>query len=114
VDDPAKLGVQADREISDPANPLFVSAGTIWETSIKAGLGKLSLSLPFDEWMQKAMGDPGAVVLDMTIAHAAAQARLPGRADPFDRLLAAQSIVEQLTVVSNDAGLDEYGIRRLW
>jgi PIN domain nuclease of toxin-antitoxin system len=82
--------------------------------SIKVGLGKLTLSLPFEEWMNKMIGDLGAAILDITIAHAATQAHLSGRGDPFDRLLAAQSIVEGLTIVSNDPGLDQYGIQRFW
>ena len=55
-----------------------------------------------------------AVIVDLTIAHAAAQTTLTGRGDPFDRLLAAQSMVDGLTVVSNDPGLDQYRIQRLW
>jgi len=114
VDDPSKLGAQAATELNDPSNELLVSAGTIWEISIKVGLGKLSLSLPFGEWINKAIADLGAAILPIQIEHADAQTQLPGRGDPFDRLLAAQSKFENVSVVSNDTQLDLYGIARLW
>lgn len=47
LDDPRKLGPRAIAVLEDPANELLVSVGTIWELSIKVGLGKLSLSLPY-------------------------------------------------------------------
>ena len=47
LDDPRRLGTRAIGVLEDPANELVVGAGTIWELSIKVGLGKLSLSLPF-------------------------------------------------------------------
>jgi PIN domain nuclease of toxin-antitoxin system len=114
VDDPSKPGVRADEVIGDPANPLLVGAGTIWEISIKVGLNKLTLSLPFGEWMSKAIADLGATIVPITIEHAAVQSQMSGRGDPFDRLLAAQSQVDELTVVSGDSGLDQYGVQRLW
>lgn len=100
VDDPSKLGPKVVAIIENPANELLVSAGTIWELAIKVGLGKLKLSLPFGQWMNQAITDLGASILPISIAHAEAQAQLPGTGDPFDRLLAAQSKVENLTVVS--------------
>ena len=59
VDDPSKLGLQAGAAIQDEANELFVGAGTIWEISIKSGLGKLTLSMPVDQWLHKAIADLG-------------------------------------------------------
>jgi len=114
VDDPSKLGPHSATELADPLNELLVSAGTIWEIAIKVGLGKLSLSLPFGQWMNNAVADLGATILPIRVEHADAQINLTGRGDPFDRLLAAQSKVEDLSVVSNDSGLDQYSVPRLW
>jgi PIN domain nuclease of toxin-antitoxin system len=115
LDDPAKLGAAAAAALQDPANELLVSAGTIWELSIKCGLTKLTLSLPFRQWMEKAITDLGLVVLPITLDHADQQAALPfHHRDPFDRLLAAQALVEGLPVVSADAVLGTYGVRRIW
>jgi len=113
ADDPSKLGPQAATELADPTNELVVSAGAIWEIAIKVGQGKLSLTMPFGEWMNKAITDLAATIL-LKIEHADAQTQLPGRGDPFDGLLAAQSNVERMVLVSNDAGLDPHGVQRLW
>ena len=91
LDDPRKLGPRAIAVLEDPANELLVSVGTIWELSIKVGLGKLSLSLPYRTWMEKALIDLALVVSPITLEIAERQMALPFRhRDPFDRLLAAQ------------------------
>ncbi len=115
VDDPSKLSPHAVAALQDPANELLVSAGTIWEISIKVGLKKLSLSLPFQQWMNKAIADLGATVLPITVEYADMQTGLPHHhRDPFDRLLVAQAMFEKLSLVSGDAIFDQYGISRLW
>ena len=115
VDDPARLGSQAALALQDAANDLLLSAATIWELSIKVGLGKLSLSLPFRQWMNQAITDLGTTILPITVEYADVQARLPDHhGDPFDRLLVAQTQVENVTLVSIDAVFDRYGINRVW
>ena len=52
IDDPSKLSVAAAMALQDPANELLLSAGTMWELSIKVALGKLTLSLPFRPWLE--------------------------------------------------------------
>jgi PIN domain nuclease of toxin-antitoxin system len=115
VDDPTKLSSHAAKAIEDPANDLLVSAGTIWEIAIKVGLKKLSLSMPYRQWMNKAIVDLGLILLPVTVEYADAQAGLPRHhGDPFDRLLAAQAQVENISLVSADAVFDQYGLKRVW
>ena len=115
VDDPSKLGRQAVTALQDPGNDLILSAGTIWEIAIKTGLGKLSLSMPYRQWMNQAITDLGMTVLPITVEYADVQVNLPKHhGDPFDRLLVAQSQVENIHLVSADAVFDQYGINRLW
>jgi PIN domain nuclease of toxin-antitoxin system len=115
VDDPAKLGTQAVVELKNSANQLVLSAGTIWELAIKVGLGKLTLSLPYRQWMSKAITDLGLSLLPITVEYADVQASLPQHhGDPFDRLLVAQAQVDGLAIVSADAQLDPYGVTRIW
>jgi len=115
VDDPAKLGPDATSVLQAASNDLLLSAGTIWEIGIKVGLGKLSLSLPFQQWMEQAIHDLGASVLPITVEYVAVQSGLPAHhGDPFDRLLAAQAQVESVPLVSTDAVFDQYGINRVW
>ena len=115
LDDPSRLGVRAGVELESPANDLLLSDGTIWELGIKVGLGKLSLSLPFRDWMNQAITDLSVTVVPITVAHVDAQIALPfHHRDPFDHLLAAQAQIEGATLVSRDAVFDEYGTNRLW
>jgi PIN domain nuclease of toxin-antitoxin system len=115
VDDPSKLGTQAVTALQDPGNDLLLSAGTIWEIAIKVGLGKLSLSMPYRQWMNQAITDLGITVLPITVEYAEVQGNLPRHhGDPFDRLLVAQAQVENMALVSADPGFDPYGIDRLW
>ena len=115
LDDPSKLGLAALTALQDPANELVLSACTMWELSIKSGLTKLKLSLPFRQWMEKAIADLGLIVLPITLDHAERQAGLPfHHRDPFDRLLAAQSLVEGIPLVSTDVMFDRYGVIRVW
>jgi PIN domain nuclease of toxin-antitoxin system len=77
LDDPIKLAAGAVTALQNPANELLIGAGTIRELSIKIGFGKLTLSLSFRRWMDKAMADLGLIVLAITLDHAARQAELP-------------------------------------
>lgn len=115
VDQDHLLGTDAHAAITDPANDLLLSAATIWEIAIKVGLGKLSLSLPYRQWMGQAMADLGVAVLPITVEYADMQAGLPAHhGDPFDRLLVAQAMVEQIGIVSNDSVFESYGVQRVW
>lgn len=94
---------------------MLVSAATIWEIAIKIGLGKLTLTAPFREWMERVLVDNGMEVLPISVEHAAIQAELPSHhGDPFDRLLVAQAKAEDLSIVSGDKQLDAYAVSRLW
>jgi hypothetical protein len=57
VDQDHSLGRSAHAAISDPSNELLFSAASIWEIAIKVGLKKLNLSLPYQEWMNRAIAD---------------------------------------------------------
>ena len=115
VDDPTRLSSAAIRALQDPANERLVSAGTVWEIAIKVGLGKLLLSLPYQQWMARALADLGLDLLPITIEHADVQAGLPRHhGDRFDRLLVAQAMIEGAQLVSADAAFDPYGVARIW
>jgi PIN domain nuclease of toxin-antitoxin system len=115
VDQDHLLSRPAHAAITDPQNDLLVSAASIWEIAIKIGIGKLRLSLPFKPWITKAISDLGLSTLPITIDFADAQASLPlHHGDPFDRLIIAQSLVEAVSIVSNDVQFDAYGVTRVW
>jgi PIN domain nuclease of toxin-antitoxin system len=114
VDQDHLLSPAAHAAITDPSNDLLLSAATIWEIAIKVGLKKLSLSMPYRQWMKQAITDLGMTVLPITVQYADFQVNLPNHhRDPFDRMLVAQSQVENIRLVSADPVFDQHGINRL-
>lgn len=115
VDDPGQLSGPATAALQHVGNQLFIGAGTIWEISIKVGLGKLNLSLPYRQWIERAIADLGMAVLPITVEYADRQVTLPQHhRDPFDRLLIAQAVTNSMPIVTADAQFDAYGIARIW
>lgn len=115
VDQHQQLSPASHAALSNPVNDLLLSAGSIWEIAIKIGLGKLVLTEPYSRWMSQALDDLGITVLPITVEYADAQASLPKHhADPFDRLIVAQALVEGVSIVSADSRMDAYGITRIW
>ncbi|MFN7978742.1 MAG: type II toxin-antitoxin system VapC family toxin [Vicinamibacterales bacterium] len=109
VDDP-RLSVRA-REAIATADLVWVSAASAWEVAIKTALGRLRLAEPFA--VTVAADDFSE--LPVTMAHAARLQELPAHhADPFDRMLVAQALVEGATLVSRDTALGAYGVPVLW
>jgi PIN domain nuclease of toxin-antitoxin system len=115
VDQPALLDSRARSALEDASSDVLISAATIWEIAIKTGLGKLTLSVPYRDWMNRAIADLSATLLPITVEYADMQATLPGHhRDPFDRMLIAQAIVEKTSLVANEDVFDQYGVARLW
>lgn len=113
--DDSKLSRAVLPVVSDPANTLVFSMASAWELAIKAGRGKLQLRITLEELIIDAPNRLLLESLQIAPAHLVAVARLPEHhKDPFDRLLVAQAQVEGLPLISADAVLDAYGIRRMW
>jgi len=115
VDQDSLLSHASHAAIADPANELLVSAATVWEIAIKLGLAKLSLSMPYGQWMNQALTALQASLLPITVEYAEVQAGLPyHHRDPFDRLLIAQALVEKVPVIGTDSIFEQYGVARIW
>jgi PIN domain nuclease of toxin-antitoxin system len=115
MDDPTKLSGPATIVLQVPADDLLLSAATIWEMAIKIGQGKLTLSLPYRMWMEKAIADLVLAILPVTVEYAERLASLPTHhKDPFDRLIIAQALIEKVPVVCADPAFDVYGVTRIW
>lgn len=83
--------------------------------AIKVSLGTLTLKTSIERFFAEQMAMNGFLPLAITLGHVARVAALPfHHRDPFDRLLAAQALDEELAIVSADAVFEEYGIRRVW
>jgi PIN domain nuclease of toxin-antitoxin system len=111
----AQLSQTAKALILDPANEKLISPASYWETAIKISMGKYRLNEPYESFFQRAIGGNGFVILPVEPRHTAALIGLPfHHRDPFDRLLVAQALVEQIPLVSGDTAVDPYGVTRLW
>ena len=77
--------------------------------------GKLGLAMPLDRFIPEQLAANGFSLLNIDFRHAARVESLPFlHRDPFDRLLVAQAQAEKLTLVSADARLSDYGVKRIW
>ena len=115
--------VRNDSKLSDPAraalaaaeNEIMLSPANYWELAIKVQLGKYQLNVPFDEFVAQAIERYDLTILPIKPTHAAVVSGLPNHhRDPFDRLIIAQAMVEQVAVVSADRAFDAYSVGRLW
>lgn len=114
IEDNSQLSGDA-RSLLESDADLLLSTASLWEIAIKNGLGKIVLAQPFAEFIPTQLAENEIALLAITINHLAAIPGLPmHHRDPFDRLLIAQAITENLPIVSLDGKFDAYGIERLW
>ena len=115
IDGDARLSRHARALIEDPSNERLLSVGSLWEMAIKAGLGRLDLALPFPDLVERQVERNAMVVLPVLPPHLDAVASLPHHhRDPFDRLIIAQAISEDVPVVSRDGAFAAYPLPVLW
>jgi len=101
--DPSHLGHEARRIITARSSRIVVSAASAWELSTKQGLGRLSQADALMGAYPRHVDRLDAIRLPITEEHALLAGKLEwAHRDPFDRMLAAQAMVESLTLVTND------------
>ena len=109
------LSSAARAAIADEANGVFVSAASAWEIATKHRIGKLPGVAAVVADLDGAIADQGFEALPIGVRHGQAAGALPGpHRDPFDRMLIAQAMLENLVLVSNEQPFDAYGVARLW
>ena len=110
LDNSNKLPEKYFRVISDSNNICFISSATVWEISIKSGLGKLEIPDNFtDILLQEGFSE-----LPVSWEHAAKVKHLPfHHKDPFDRLIIAQTIIEDFKLLTVDNIIPEYEVKIL-
>ena len=105
----------ARRAIEDDANTIFASAASAWEITTKHRIGKLAQAEAAALDVAGCIAGQGFEELAITVDDAERAGRLPGpHRDPFDRVLIAQALARNLTIVSVDRVFDGYGVHRLW
>lgn len=110
----AKLSASARLAIEDPGNDVALSLASIWEMTIKHGLGKLPLNAPLPAFIDREVSANAIEVVPVTRQHIYRLLTLPdAHRDPFDRLIAAQCLEESRTLVSVDKAFDLLGVPRI-
>ncbi len=114
--DPARLGRKSREVIENRSSRLVVSAVSAWEIATKHRLGKLPHADVLLAAYSKHLDRLGVIRLSVAEDHALLAGRLDwNHRDPFDRMLAAQAMVESLVIVTDDpAFADCQGVSALW
>lgn len=115
--------ITGDRRLSDRArdtvgaaeHEVFVSAVSVWEIVTKSRLGRLRLAEPVDRFIPEQLEANAFQALPLTMRHALGLATLPDlHRDPFDRMLVAQALAEQIPLVTGDRAVAAYPVDTIW
>jgi PIN domain nuclease of toxin-antitoxin system len=110
-----QLSAAARSAIADEGNGIFISSASAWEITTKHRIGKLPGVAAIVTNLEGAIVDQGFIGLPISLRHGQVAGALPGtHRDPFDRMLIAQAMLENLVLVSNEQPFDAYGVGRLW
>ena len=112
---PDALSPKVAAIISDETNVTLVSAASAWEIATKVRIGKLPEAEQFERDFLDIIDEAGYQLLSIDAASALRSGRLSSdHRDPFDRILAAQALADDIPILSMDHKLDSFGIRRIW
>ena len=113
--DAPQLSVEVREFIAKGSNEIFLSAATAWEIAIKATKGRLTLPEPPDQYVANRMRPHRFSALPIELSHALEVYRLPTiHQDPFDRLLIAQSQLEDMPLLTADSEIRRYRVEVIW
>jgi PIN domain nuclease of toxin-antitoxin system len=111
VNDHPKLSNHLKDLIEDDDNVSYLSMASLWEMSIKFNLGKLTLEPDYEEFVEREVITSSIKLLKIELEHLKINAALPfHHRDPFDRLIIAQAVVENLPIISVDSAFDKYSV----
>jgi len=115
ITDEDRLSENARQTFLNTENSLFFSAASLWEICIKKSLGKISLKDGWFQTIKEEMAINTIQWLPIEMTHCAEVTELPfHHRDPFDRMLIAQAIVEEMKLLSWDSRLSDYAIELIW
>jgi PIN domain nuclease of toxin-antitoxin system len=113
--DSESLPASARKLIANKNSDVLVSAASAWEIATKVRLGKLPMAVDLAHDFTAYLARERFETLAVSAEHGIRAGLLPGpHRDPFDRMLIAQSLAENLAIVSNDVVFDAYGVNRVW
>ena len=110
-----RISAVAKKAIAARGSQVFVSAVSAYELAYKYRSGRLATAAPILIRLQEDLAERNFFELPLSLEHGRRAGELADEhGDPFDRLLAAQAIVEDMAIVSNDERLSALGAKRLW
>jgi PIN domain nuclease of toxin-antitoxin system len=113
--DDARLSAVARAAIDHESDRVCVSPASFWELAIKISHRRYTLTTPFREFWEKAISEEKFTLLPIEIRHADCMIALPQlHRDPFDRMLIAQALSDNLQIVSNESLFEQYHVQRVW
>ena len=111
VNDDPKLSNHIKDLIEDDDNVSYLSMASLWEMSIKFNLGKLTLEPNYEKFVEREVITSSIKLLNIELEHFQINAALPfHHRDPFDRLIIAQALAENLPIVSVDSAFKKYSV----
>lgn len=113
--EPDRLSKAARAAVDDETNQLLFSHASIWEIYLKQQAGKMKLPTKPDRWIREQLAEWVTTDLPIDLASLSEILRLPDlHRDPFDRLLIAQAIVHELTLLTPDPWIQKYRVNWCW
>jgi len=110
-----RLSDNARQFIANLENDILLSVASLWEIAIKTSLGKLELLLPFNQLIPGQLEQNAITVLPIELGHLSGVIALPfHHRDPFDRLIIAQGLTEQIPVITKDKAFSRYSVQLIW
>jgi PIN domain nuclease of toxin-antitoxin system len=112
--DSGKLSSKILDILKDPENNIFVSVAPFWEIAIKISIKKLILPVNLDQLIEETLSND-IVIKNIDLNHILAVSELPyHHGDPFDRIIIAQAMVDNLTIISTDTSFKKYSLVSIW
>lgn len=109
-----RLPPQVISLITENKSPILISHATLWEIAIKMSIGKLKLDITFEQLIVASM-QSGFRLLPLTIKDIMVVLDLPfHHRDPFDRMLVAQAIGSDVTIITTDNYIPQYPVKTFW
>jgi PIN domain nuclease of toxin-antitoxin system len=113
--DDARLSPVSRELLLDRSNDVLLSAASAYEISVKAARGRLTLPEPAETYVSSRMASEGFTPLPVQISHAVRAGSLPPiHRDPWDRLLVAQSQLDDVPILTADPVIGQYDVETIW
>jgi PIN domain nuclease of toxin-antitoxin system len=110
-----RLSQSVRKAIEGEENEVLLSIASVWEIAIKTNVGKLGLAKPFAELIPEQIIENEIELTPISMDDLKVVALLPlHHRDPFDRLLIAQALVQEIAIASDDSSFKQYGVQLLW